>query len=168
MNKKRRRNDVSTSSPRSIGTNRINLKFTQKVDLEYFNRGILVRLVRLTALVSFRSTEGWSTGDEAIVDTGSPISVIPRSNWEDFHHYFLSSEEYPVSLAGVTTTARFGVVTLRAHDGTNVSPPMEVKAHLLSDDSHPLIVGFEDFLTIANLHSRFSMNMAYLEFPAGE
>ena len=164
---------TSSSRERAVGTNRVNLKFVKRVDLEYFNRGILVRLVRLIAQVSFRIGDIWSTGDDAILEqftkktavlTGSPISVIPRSNWQNSDHSLLSLSEYPVSLAGVTTTAQFGLVTIRVHDGVNISHPLRLKAHLLSEDTHPLILGFEDFLTEVSLYSHFPTNMAYLEF----
>jgi hypothetical protein len=79
--------NASISSPReeSVGTNRVNLKFVTRVDLEYFNRGILVRLVRLIAQVSFRMGDIWSTGDDAILEqftkktavlTGSPTKLF--------------------------------------------------------------------------------------------
>jgi len=42
---------------------------------------------------------------------------------------------------------------------------MMVKAYLLSDDVHPLILGFEDFLTEIGVYSNYKEEKAYLEFP---
>ncbi|MCH8290777.1 hypothetical protein IH992_06735 [Candidatus Poribacteria bacterium] len=133
------------------------------------HRGIIVRYVRILADVSFAiSNGGWTEPDEAIIDTGGPISIIPRHVWEQIQHGFYSDREMEVLVGGRATMARFGQVTLRFHDAqenTRISPPLTIKASLLSDDSHPIVLGFEDFLTDVELHSNYPRQEVYLSFP---
>ena len=63
---------------------------------------------------------------------------------------------------------RFGQITLRFHDAqesTQASPPLTIKVDLLSDDSHPIVLGFEDFLTDVELYSNYPQQEVYLSFP---
>jgi hypothetical protein len=63
---------------------------------------------------------------------------------------------------------RFGQVTLRFHDAqepTRLSPSLTLKADLLSDDSHPIVLGFEDFLTDVELYSNYLRREVHLAFP---
>jgi hypothetical protein len=59
-------------------------------------------------------------------------------------------------------------VTLRFHDAQadeRISPPLTIKTGLLSDDNHPIVLGFEDILTDVELHSNYPQQDAYLSFP---
>ncbi len=116
-------------------------------------------------LVSFRQAGSWSKIWEAIIDTGGPISVIPHSIWQDIDYRLLSTRDYNVSLAGIPTTGKLAQVFICMHDDINISQTLVVKAYLLNDDVHPLILGFEDFLTRIGLYSNYNEEKAYLEFP---
>ena len=120
--------------------------------------------MRLVGDVSFRMSNGWSITYEAIIDTGCPITVIPRSRWENIEHRMILPEA-SLGLAGGTVTGQLGEVTLRFHHNNDVSSPLTIKAHLLDGDDRPLIIGFEDILTDIRLVSDFAVDKAYLEFP---
>ncbi|MBC8235339.1 hypothetical protein H8E77_37815 [bacterium] len=109
-------------------------------------------------------SNGWSITYEAIIDTGCPITVIPRSRWENIEHRMILPEA-SLGLAGGTVTGQLGEVTLRFHHNNDVSSPLTIKAHLLDGDDRPLIIGFEDILTDIRLVSDFAVDKAYLEFP---
>jgi hypothetical protein len=117
--------------------------------------------------VSFETRNGWTKTETAIIDTGGPISIIPRHVWEPIRHRFYTDVETEVPVGGRPAMGRFGQVTLRLHDafeGERISPPLTLKADLLSDDSHPIVLGFEDFLTDLTLYSSFPQQEVYLSF----
>ncbi len=139
------------------------------VDSDYLRRGVIVRYVRILADVSFEIRGGgWTEPEKAIIDTGGPISIIPRSVWEQIRHGFYSNREREVPVGGRASMGRFGQVTLRFHDAqelTRLSPSLTLKADLLSDDSHPIVLGFEDFLTDVELYSNYPRREVHLAFP---
>ena len=59
----------------------IELEFETHIDLELLERGIVVRLIRLRASVQLQTAEGWTAKYKALVDTGNPISIVPKSVW---------------------------------------------------------------------------------------
>jgi len=125
-------------------------------------------MVRLMVRVRLRTPDGWSEGRAALVDTGAPYCLLPRSVWSGVEHRFLSPRD--VRVAGVgsgTTAARYGEVTLVLEDGEVASPPLHVRAFLLQDDSEPLLLGFEHLLARAILHSDYPRQVAYIEFSGG-
>jgi len=138
--------------------------FLRTIDLEQFQRGLVIRFIRLIGRVSFRTSDGWSTAYDAIIDTGCPISVIPRSHWEEIEHHIILPQA-SLGLAGGIVTGQLGEVTLRFRYNDDFSPSLTIKAHLLDGDERPLILGFEDILTDIRLVSDFAVDTAYLEFP---
>jgi len=145
-------------------TDTIGLYFQKTIDLEQFQRGLVIRFIRLIGRVSFRTSDDWSITYDAIIDTGCPISVIPRSRWENIEHNMILPQA-SLELGGGTVIGQLGEVTLRFHYNNDVSPPITIKAHLLDGDDRPLILGFEDILTDIRLVSDFVVDTAYLEFP---
>jgi len=136
-----------------------------KVDSPLFiESGIVLRIIRLKTRVSFRKREGgWTEQEDAIIDTGCPVSVIPRGVWMNAPHHFLSDEREE-GIAGEKVMVRLGAVTLRLHDGEATSPPLSVKADLAESDTIPLILGFEDVLTEILLVCDFKKDTAYAMF----
>ncbi len=104
----------------------------------------------------------------AIIDTGGPISITPRSVWEQMRYGLYSNIETEIPVGGRATTGRLGQVILRFHDAQErerTATPLTIKAYLLSDDSHPIVLGFEDILTDVELHSNFPQQNVHLVFP---
>ena len=145
----------------------VRLMYKTQIDWDYFQRGVVVRYVRIRGTVSFETRNGWTRPMGAIIDTGAPISIIPRSVWEQIRHGFYSNREREVPVGGQAAMGRFGQVTLRFHDVQHperISSPLALKADLLADDSHPIVLGFESFLTDVELHSNFRQQQVYLVF----
>jgi len=149
---------------RHFGT-AVQLEFDTTIDAPLFiETQIVHHVVRLIARVSFRTPEGgWTNPRRALIDTGSPVSVIPRSIWQNAAHAFLTGET-TIGIGGMTVSGRLGLVTLCLQDDQTISPPLRVKADLIGDDSLPLILGFSDVLTQVTLVSDFYANLAYVLF----
>jgi len=49
---------------------------------------------------------------DAIIDTGSHVSIIPRYIWTNAHHHFIS-DETEMGIGGKIVTEQLGWVTLR-------------------------------------------------------
>ena len=146
---------------------RINLTFSIEPYQALFAQGINVRVIRLIGRVRFWTGTDWTADREAIIDTGSPVSLLPFSLWQGIEAEILSTA---VPLRGLapqrtaTVTARLAEITATFRDGENVSPPLVMRAYLVDSDKIPLLIGFEDVLTACLLVSDFPSDIAYLEF----
>ena len=163
--KKLLKDPYSTILRNNITDYSIKLNFETKVDGRLLLESQIVhRIIRLQTSVSFRAPKGgWTSIRDAIINTGCPVSVIPRRIWTKAHHYFLSDER-DEGIAGQRVTMRLGVITLRLHDEETISPPFEVKADLAESDTIPLILGFEDVITEILLVCDFKEDNAYAIF----
>ena len=115
--------------------------------------------------VALLGSQGSSDPIPALLDTGSPVSAIPWRDWWDAEYRLVRDSAVTIALAGSSVGVRLATVTLRLHDEESISPALQVKAYLLPDDSHPFLLGFEDFLTDVDLCSSFRQNSAYIGFP---
>ena len=145
---------------------RVRLSYRTPIDVEAYDAGIVLRLVRLLAEVSFATEEGWLGIEAAIVDTGAPVSVIPSGVWQQAECRPLTSGDFDIAIGGTPTTGKLAELTLRCPDQSTVSPSLNVRAYLLADDTHPLVLGFEDILTELVLHCDFTSRDAYLDFAS--
>jgi hypothetical protein len=128
--------------------------------------GTEIYIVRLKTQVRSRSTESdWSPPKEAIIDPGAPYCLFPYSFWSVSEHRILSPHPLPLGgIGGGSVSARFGEIIIALQDRSNYSPLLQVRSLFLEDDSEPLLLGFEGFLTIAILHCDYSQQEAYVEF----
>jgi hypothetical protein len=146
---------------------RIDLKIQTGIDLELFEQGVSFRLIRLITRIRLQTEDGWTKTSEAIVDTGSVVSVFPHFIWKDSSVKLLSSHK--VILRGLAPQkkailqADIAEITCVLFDGHEISRPLKIKAYLLPDDSVPLILGFEDILTTEKLVSDYKNNIAFLD-----
>jgi len=147
----------------------IKLKYETKISGQLFVESqIIYRDIRLMAPVSFWMLKGeWTEPEDAIIDTGSHVSVIPHYIWINSHHTFIS-DEAEMGIGGNIVTGRLGWITLRLHDEETISPPLSIKANLIDNDSLPLILGFEDVISEMLLVSDFQQNTAYIIFRRRE
>lgn len=143
----------------------IELEFETHIDLELLDRGIAVRLIRLRASVQLKTTDGWTAKYKALVDTGNPISIVPKSIWGKSRlDRALSDKSVVHGIGGGRVSGRLGEITFLFVDSTNISPVIRAKAILLDDDSVPFLIGFEDILTDAKLVCDYGRKLACLEF----
>ena len=143
----------------------IQLGFRASLDPEWLALGHTFFCVRILAQVRLPSRFGGAVTYEAILDTGSTVSVIPRFIWEQVRA--VSTGRHSTMGGGLTgreAAGELGFVSVRITDSVAVSPPLTLRALLLQDDSVPLVLGFGDLLTQARLHCDFPGSSAYLEF----
>ena len=145
---------------------KITLEIRTDLDLDFLEEDILFHSIRFMSFVQLRTSEGWTTPYKAIIDIGTPISVIPRFIWKSAQVKWLSRRK--VSLTGIGSgkvQGRLGEVTLVFSDEQATSPPIQVKTHLLDDNSVPLLIGCEDILTQVDLFISYRNKIAYFELP---
>lgn len=146
---------------------KINLEFETRVDIDFLAKGISFRLIRLISRIKLKSKEGFTRTYDAIVDTGNPITIIPFSIWSKASVHLISHEQ--VKLYGLGTEdnsaikGNIGQVEIIFLDEQRSSASMTLKAYLIEDDKAPLLIGFEDVLTLMKLVSDYKNNVAYLE-----
>jgi len=147
---------------------KIGLNISTIYDINLLEQNISCRLVRLYGRIRFEKEKGWSNEYRAIIDTGSPVSLIPSSIWKEIKLEFLSQKEFPI--LGIAKEesepilARIATVKLVFIDPETTSSSFRVKAYLLPTDHIPLLFGFEDLLTEYKLFCDYKNNSAYLEF----
>ena len=60
---------------------KIDLQFVKSLDLDLLEKGVEVWIIRIIGQVKFKTIDGWTRVYEAIIDTGAPVSFIPKSIW---------------------------------------------------------------------------------------
>ena len=146
---------------------KIELYFTSYPDLELIEQNIVIEHTRLLTDVEFLQHDGtWSNVRPALIDTGSPISLIPLEIWQNS----------PVSIRGTTTIGglvrkeqcyidvKIADLPLRFRDRYHVTEAIAPISYLASVNTVPLIIGFESLLKAADVYFSFSKNEAYMEF----
>ena len=117
---------------------RINLTFDIQPYLLLFAQGINVRVIRLIGKVRFWTGTDWTDEEAAIIDSGSPVSLLPFSAWQGIEAEILSS---PVPLRGLapqrsaTVTGRLAEITAIFSDRENTSPPLVMRAYLVDSEN---------------------------------
>ena len=147
---------------------RIKLDFTEKYDLDLFGKGIIYKLIRLLVNIRLKTDNGWTTNTVAIIDTGSPFSIIPPSIWQNISYQKLVTEKSSLyGFAADEQSPVFGKLVqaqIVFIDQDSVSPIMSLRPFLLTEEVAPIVLGFEDFLTQAKLVCNYPDKAAFLEF----
>jgi len=144
---------------------KISLRFKTKYDGELLKHGLQVRVIRLMASVCFNTPMGWTASFKAIVDTGNPVTILPEIVHRHIHRRILHPD--PVSLFGVgrgEVLAHLAEIEMAFVGKRQLSPPLRIKAYLLTDNSLPVLIGYEDVLTDVTLVSAYPRRKAYIEF----
>lgn len=143
---------------------RIRLVYDTKYDSEFLSAGVSLRIVRLYANVRLKTLGGWTAIYQAIIDTGSPIALVPFSIWAPAESKpLVATKTRLFGLGSGSVSGQLAELTLQFVDEESTSPSVVIKAHLLDDDSTPFIIGFEDALTHIDLFSSYNAQAAYLE-----
>lgn len=153
---------------RECASIKIKLTFDKIPDLEALQDGILIEIFRIIANIKFLKGKEWASAFKAIVDTGAPMTLIPKFIWEQIEFKILSPKEYGILGISPPGTEKISTklvcVTAAFADAQNVSPPVPLRCRLLPDNSIPLVIGFLDFLDRYKLVLDYKNNTAYLEF----
>ena len=146
----------------------VRLAVRKLVDLDALQAGITLPLIRIVATVRLITPAGPSGPREGIVDTGNPVSLIPRRAWSEASVEFLTHASLPIYGLGATSESairgRLGRLALTIEDRERSSPRIETVAYLLDDDRAPLLLGCEGILTRAILRTNLAALEASLEF----
>lgn len=143
---------------------KIDLEFETKLDSELLSVGISTRLIRLIASLRLKTSKAWTDPYKAIIDTGSPITLIPKHVWEKVSIKRISPT--PIKLLGLgsgTVSGKLAQVLIIFLDKERLSPPISLKALLVDSDTVPLIIGFEDVLTDIKLVCDYTTKTAFLQ-----
>jgi hypothetical protein len=129
------------------------------------SQGVKFNSIRLLADVDFKTSGGWSPKYHAIIDTGSPANLIPQSIWTQAINHFILVKKFVLGGIGAGKVyGYFGEVTARLSYRRKSSAPLKLRAFLLETDAVPLILGFEDFLSLGKLISNYPKNLASVQF----
>ena len=146
----------------------IRLSVRRWLDLDAFADGITLPLLRIMTTVRILTTAGWSHPRHGIIDTGNPVTLIPRRVWSNGSIDLLTATSRPVYGLGATEASalrgRLGRVLLSLEDDEGLSPTLPVTAYLLDDNRAPLLLGCEGVLTRAILRTNLAALEASLEF----
>lgn len=145
----------------------LSLNFGLKYDLELLDKGIAVPIIRLFSVIEFKCRSQWNGPYDAIIDTGSPLSVFPASIQGKCDARIL----HKTKISGIvpdkscSLSAKLCLLTYRLSDKNSVTKPIESKAYIAESDSIPLILGFADFLEKFDLLIRYPKKTASLFIP---
>jgi hypothetical protein len=142
----------------------IRLSIRTRVDLEALEAGLSLLLIRITANVRILTPSGWSQPRVGILDTGNPVTLIPRRVWSGASVDFVRQFHGLGSTEANAIRGRLGRVILSLEDEEASSPPIETLSYLLDDDRAPLLLGCESILTRATLTMNLAAGQAALTF----
>lgn len=127
--------------------------------------GTDLRLIRLAAEVSAWNGSVWLQADPAWVDTGAPLTVLPKSLWQGLPLERIASD-ISLSIGGQNMVVDVAKVWIAVSDLTHgLSMQLSVRAYLSRSDELPVVLGWEDLLTRCVLRCDHAAKIAFLEFP---
>ncbi len=143
---------------------KIKLNIRKELNLELIEDGIELYIYRLIARVRILDLKK-SLVEEVIIDTGSPITIIPHSLWKDENITLLKHKnKYLFGFDKNLLKGNLAKVRLSFIDDINISPTLDIKAYLIYDDSIPLIIGMEDIINKVRIVTDGKKQKYYIEF----
>ncbi len=143
---------------------KIRLYWKTDLDRAHLANGVHVRIIRLYVPVSFRKTTEWSEPVNAIIDIGSPLTVLPRRVWQPMQNIQYLSNRVPLGGIGKgVVMARLAKIELAFLSTQKEIVERTIKAYLAEDDSVPLLLGIEDLLTNTRLVCDYPKSKAFLQ-----
>jgi len=144
---------------------KIDLQFVKSLDLDLLEKGVEVWIIRIIGQVKFKTIDGWTRVYEAIIDTGAPVSFIPKSIWTRIE----SKIETDYVVSGIvpkkecSLPVKVGEVNCMVVGVKATSNPLRIKAYFAPTDKVPLIIGLYDFLTLFRLCCDYRRQEVFLE-----
>ena len=144
----------------------VELAVRRFLDIEALDHGWQVFSFRVWVWAQFRRPDGWTHVFRALIDTGAPFSVLPRSLWNSLptEAGFSTSLRGLVPLPSAVLKARLAQVTCVVSDLKTSSVPLKLWA-LLADGEVPLVLGCSGVLDRATLVLEASAQRGHLKFP---
>jgi len=143
---------------------KIRLLWQTSFDPIHLAHGHHVKIIRLYSPICFKTPTGWSHAFNAIIDIGSPLTVLPKKIWQNIDILEILSE--PVPLGGIgkgVLMARLARILFVFLDTRKEVVELTIKAYLADDDSVPLLLGIEDLITKTRLICDYPKNKAFLQ-----
>jgi len=124
-----------------------------------------VEAVRALCAITFRTARGYTKAEWALIDTGSPLSIIPRRVWQQCEVEMLKSYSIRglVAKEDCVLPVTFGRITCRLMDEQGATQDFCIGADLADTNDVPIVLGFRDALTAGVLHIDGRQVRGYLE-----
>ena len=145
----------------------VELTVRRFLDLEALDHGWQVWAFRVLVSAQFRRPDGWTPAFRALVDTGAPFSVLPKSLWVDLRVEggFATHLRGLIPLPSAVLKARLAQVTCLVSDLKTTTSPIKFWV-LLAEGEVPLVLGCSGFLDRATLFLDAARQRGRLEFSA--
>jgi len=143
---------------------KVRLLWQTSFDPVHLAHGNQVKIIRLYVPICFKSPTGWSHAFNAIIDLGSPLTVLPKKIWQNIDVLAILSE--PVPLGGIgkgLLMARLARIQFVFLDTRKEVVELTIKAYLAEDDTVPLLLGIEDLITQTRLICDYPKSKAFLQ-----
>jgi len=123
-------------------------------------------MIRLFCRASFKKKDGeWTDPYLALIDSGAPISLIPKKIWSNSDINDLTDH----SVGGIVQRedcridVKVGEVTTALWDRENRSKEYGILSYFAPNDEVPLILGFKDLLSRFKLCFDYEADNAFIE-----
>lgn len=121
--------------------------------------------IRLEGLISFKTSEGWTDPEIALLDTGAPLSVIPYPLWKNIIHKKITDYE----IHGIVPKKECKIPAFIAEvscficdKSGNETKEVRINAFLVKSEGVPLIIGFRNLLSKYKICFDYGNNTAFL------
>ncbi|MBI5221242.1 MAG: hypothetical protein HY979_00345 [Candidatus Magasanikbacteria bacterium] len=147
-------------------TSKINLFFSEFDDIEIRRAVPQFKIIRLMVNIAFREKDGQTRFYPAIIDTGSHLSLIPKSIWERCSVHKIKETR----VAGLSSKEEsflpvtIGTIECIIAGEENFLVEKEIYAYLSADDENPILLGFWDLLQFCRASFDYQKKEAFLEW----
>lgn len=122
--------------------------------------------IRLEGLISFKTSDGWTDPEIALLDTGAPLSVIPYPLWKNIIYNKITNYE----IHGIVPKKECKIPAIIAEiscficdKSGNETKGIKTNAFLVKSEGVPLIIGFRNLLSKFKVCFEYENNVAFLK-----
>ena len=118
-------------------------------------------LIRIFSKIKFPELE---TPEDALIDTGAHISILPLYLWKKLNVKIIAEHKTSGIVPDMSIPVKVGYITANIIDENgNFSKEIKFLSYLAITNKIPIILGMRDLLEKFTIHISFSKNEAYLE-----
>lgn len=145
---------------------KINLLIHRQPDIDLIEYGVID--TRILCYILFHpDSQAKEEPTVGIIDTGAPMSLIPRFIWTKLSPKIIQEESY---LSGVIPgpshmmMTKIGIISAKLLGKAGNHYPVSFPAHLAPINRVPIIIGMQSILEKAMIHIDVNGNNNWLEF----